>query len=127
MPDSLGPVTLRSVERALLRTLAVLIVAVALPLTFAGAASADVPDGWAPYDPRFMHTLVVLIGIPLLVIVLITLAVYLPAIVRGESVTPAGARAADEWFGGRADAEKAIEARKPGQAADETGGASGSW
>jgi hypothetical protein len=121
-------VTIRSVERALLRTLAVLTVAVALPLTYAGAASADVPEGWAPhYDPHFMHTLVVLIGIPILIIVLITLAVYLPPIVRGESVAPAGARAADEWFGGRADAEKAIEARRPGQPADETGGASGSW
>jgi len=130
--DSLGPVTLRSVERAsraraLARTLAVLTVAVALPLTYGGAASADVPEGWPPYDPEFMHTLLVLIGIPLLCILLITLAVYLPAIVRGDSIAPAGARAEDEWFGGRADAEKAIEARTPGQPLDETGGASGSW
>ena len=59
----------------------------------------------------FMHTLLVLVGIPLLVILLLALAVYVPPIVRGESVAPAGARADDEWFGGaQGDAEKALEA-----------------
>ena len=57
---------------------------------------------------------------------LLALATYLPSIVRGESVAPAGVRADDEWFGGRRDADKAIEARKS-DAGDETGGASGSW
>ena len=60
-----------------------------------------------------MHALLVLGGIPLLCIVLLALAVYLPSIVRGESVAPAGARADDEWFGGRRDAEKALEQRQP--------------
>jgi hypothetical protein len=113
---------------ALLRTLTVLTVAVALPVTYAGAASADVPQGWSDPEPvDFMHTLLVFVGIPLLVIVLVALAVYLPSIVRGESIAPAGIRPDDEWFGGRADAELAIEARKVGVGADETGGASGSW
>ena len=111
-----------------MRTLTVLAVAVALPVTYAGAARADVPEGWSDPDPvDFMHTLLVFVGIPLLVIVLVALAVYLPAIVRGESVTPAGARAEDEWFGGRADAEKALAAHTPAAPVDETGGASGSW
>jgi hypothetical protein len=102
-------------------------VAVALPLTHAGAASADVPDGWSdPADVSFMHTLLVLVGIPLLCFVLIALAVYLPSIVRGESVAPAGVRAGDEWFGGRRDAEMALEQRRT-DTSDETGGASGSW
>jgi hypothetical protein len=52
--------------------------------------------------------------------------VYVPSIVRGESVAPAGARSDDEWFGGRRDADKAIEAKKA-DTTDETGGASGSW
>lgn len=109
------------------RFLAVITVAVALPLTYAAAASADVPEGWSePADVSFMHTLLVLIGIPLLCTVLLALAVYLPSIVRGESVAPAGVRADDEWFGGRRDAEKALEQRKT-EISDETGGASGSW
>jgi hypothetical protein len=111
--------------------LAVAIVAVALPLTYAGAAIADVPEGWSdPDDVSFMHTLLVLVGIPVLCFVVLALAVYLPSIVRGESVAPAGARATDEWFGGRRDAlqsaQQALEQRKP-EATDQTGGASGSW
>jgi hypothetical protein len=97
--------------KALVRILAVVTVALALPLTYAGAASADVPEGWSnPDDVSFLHALLVLGGIPLLVIVLLALLVYVPSIVRGESVAPAGARSDDEWFGGRRDADKAIEA-----------------
>ena len=114
-------------KRAVPRTLAVIVVAVALPLTYAVAALADVPEGWSePEDVSFMHTLLVLVGIPLLCMVLIGLAVYLPSVVRGESVSPAGVRAEDEWFGGRRDADKALEARGAGSS-DETGGARGSW
>jgi hypothetical protein len=113
--------------KALVRILAVVTVALALPLTYAGAASADVPEGWSnPDDVSFLHSLLVLGGIPLLVIVLLALLVYVPSIVRGESVAPAGARSDDEWFGGRRDADKAIEATKA-DTTDETGGASGSW
>lgn len=117
--------------KTVLRTLAVISVAVTLPLTYAAAASADVPENWSdPDDVSFMHALLVLGGIPLAVIVLLVLAIYVPAVVRGESVAPAGVRADDEWFGGRRDAhqsaQQAIEARKP-DATDETGGASGSW
>jgi hypothetical protein len=115
------------VTKTVLRTLAVIAVAVALPLTYAAAASADVPERWSdPDDVSFLHALLVLGGIPLACIVLLALATYLPSIVRGESVAPAGVRADDEWFGGRRDADKAIEARTSG-AGDETGGASGSW
>ena len=115
--------------KSLVRCLAVITVAVALPLTYAGAASADVPEGWSdPDDVSLLHALLVLGGIPLAVIVVLALAVYLPSVVRGESVAPAGARADDEWFGGRRDADKALEARKPDAGStEETGGASGSW
>ena len=113
--------------KTLVRTLAVITVAFALPLTYAAAASADVPEGWSdPEDVSFMHALLVLGGIPVLCIVLLALATYLPSVVRGESVAPAGVRADDEWFGGRRDAEKALESRKS-DSTDETGGASGSW
>ena len=113
--------------KALVRILAVVTVALALPLTYAGAASADVPEGWSdPDDVSFLHALLVLGGIPLLVIVLLALLVYVPSIVRGESVAPAGARADDEWFGGRRDTEKALQAGASTHT-DDTGGASGSW
>ncbi len=113
------------------RCLAVITVAVALPLTYAAAASADVPEGWGdPDDVPFLHALLVLGGIPLACIVLLALAVYLPSSVRGESVAPAGVRPDDEWFGGRRDAlassHQALAQRKE-SAAEETGGASGSW
>jgi hypothetical protein len=115
------------VTKLLPRFLAVAIIAVALPLASAGAASADGAEGWSdPEAVDFMHTLLVLVGIPLLVTLLLAVLVYVPPIVRGESVAPAGARAEDEWFGGRGDAEKALEASKGGTG-DETGGASGSW
>jgi len=116
--------------KSLARCLAVITVAVALPLTYAGAASADVPEGWSdPEKVSLLHALLVLGGIPLAVIVLLALAVYLPSVVRGESVSPAGARADDEWFGGRRDATKARESGRSdaGASAQETGGASGSW
>ncbi|MEO6512826.1 MAG: hypothetical protein ABIO16_17645 [Nocardioides sp.] len=115
--------------KALVRTLAVVTAALALPLAYAGAASADVPEGWSnPDDVSFLHALLVLGGIPLAVIVLMALLIYVPSIVRGESVAPAGARSDDEWFGGRRDATKALESGKPAQASDaDTGGASGSW
>ena len=113
--------------KTLLRSLAVITVAVALPLTYAASASADVPENWSdPDDVSFLRALLVLGGIPVLVIVLLALAVYLPSIVRGESVAPAGARADDAWFGGRRDAERALESHKP-DAGDDTGGSSGSW
>ena len=92
----------------------------------AGAASADVPEGWSdPKDVDTLHALLVLGGIPLAVIVLLALLTYVPSIVRGESVAPAGARSEDEWFGGRRDATKALEAGKADES--DTGGASGSW
>jgi len=54
--------------------------------------------------------------------------------VRGESLAPAGARAEDQWFGGRRDADKALSAGPSGRlgagepgSTEETGGASGSW
>jgi hypothetical protein len=111
----------------LVRTLAVITVAVVLPLTYAAAASADAAEGFSdPDDVSPIHALLVLGGIPLAVIIVLALATYVPAIVRGESVAPAGARADDQWFGGRRDTEKALEARKT-DADTDAGGASGSW
>ena len=116
------------------RRIAVVVGSATLLLTaLAGPASADIPDGWS--DPKpvpVLHDLLLLLGVPVLITLVIFAAVYLPGIVRGESVAPAGAKADDQWFGGRRDAAE-LQAAPSGADADgadggrETGGASGSW
>ena len=105
-----------------------------LVLAYAGPAAADIPDGWSnPQPVPVLNFLLVFIGIPLLITIAILLAVYLPGVVRGESVAPAGTRTDDEWFGGRRDTAQleAASTRSSGDAeADsdrETGGAGGTW
>ena len=128
--DILDPVT-----KTLMRCLAVVTVAVVLPVTYAAAASADVPEHWSDPEPVSpLPAILIFVGIPLLTTVLLALAVYLPSVVRGESLAPAGARAEDQWFGGRRDADKALSAGPSGRpaagepgSAEETGGASGGW
>jgi hypothetical protein len=102
-------------------------------LACSGPASADIPDGWShPTPVPVLHDLLFLLGVPVLITLGILAAVYLPGIVRGESVAPAGAKADDQWFGGRRDTAE-LHAAPTGAESDasgggrETGGASGSW
>jgi hypothetical protein len=104
-----------------------------LMLAYAGPASADVPDGWS--DPKpvpVLHFLLLFVGIPILITIAILAAVYLPGVVRGESVAPAGSRVDDQWFGGRRDTaqlESASRTRSDQTSDDDrgTGGAGGTW
>lgn len=104
-----------------------------LVLAYAGPAMADIPVGWS--DPRAVPVLrdvLVLIGIPVLITLCIFAAIYLPGIVRGESVAPAGARSDDQWFGGRRDTAELEPGRSTadatsGEGGRDTGGASGTW
>ena len=104
-----------------------------LVLAYAGPAAADIPLGWSDPEPvPVLRDLMVFIGIPLLITAVIFAAIYLPGIIRGESVAPAGTHTDDQWFGGRrATAE--LEPSAAGREADETesardtGGASGTW
>jgi hypothetical protein len=96
-----------------------------LVLAYAGPAVADIPDGWS--DPKpvpVLHFLLLFVGLPILITVGILLAVYLPSVVRGESVAPAGARASDQWLGGRRETTPELESA---DADHETGGAGGRW
>lgn len=100
-----------------------------LTLAYAGPASADIPEGWS--DPRsvpVLHDLLLFIGIPILITLGIMAFVYLPSVVRGESVAPAGARTDDQWFGGRRDTAE-LESASTGAEAErgDTGGAGGTW
>jgi hypothetical protein len=103
-----------------------------LVLGYAGPAAADIPDGWsdpAPVPP--LHFLLLFVGIPILITLGIFLAVYLPSVVRGESIAPAGAHSDDQWFGGRRDTAQLEAASTPSAQAEDadrdTGGAGGTW
>jgi hypothetical protein len=106
--------------------------ATVLLLAYAGPASADVPDGWSnPSSVSPLHFLLLFLGIPALITLAISAFVYLPGVVRGESVAPAGARTDDQWFGGRRDTAELesagahrAEGSEPG---GDTGGAGGTW
>lgn len=65
-------------------------------------ASAAPPQTWDDPDQEpLLGTLAFLVGVPLLVIALVTLAVYLPSMMRGQSTEPALAfHDRNEWFGG---------------------------
>lgn len=100
--------------------------AVALPLLAASPAAAEVPEGWSdPEEVGLLDLLLVVGAVPLVIGALITLAVYLPALSRGERLRPHG-DVPDEWFGGprggRGELGSGQEPREIG-----VGGGSGTW
>jgi hypothetical protein len=89
----------------------------------AAPAHADVPEGWSDPEPvSTLYALLLLGGAPLILFVAIVVLTYLPAMVRGEKLTPGAAD--DQWFGGPRQGAKEIES---GTTPDETGGARGRW
>ena len=115
-------------SQALRRTALVVGSATILLISYAGPASADVPDGWSDPSPvPVLHFLLLFVGIPLLITAGIAAFVYLPGIVRGESVAPAGVRAGDQWFGGRRKTRELEQAPSDQDGDRGTGGAGGSW
>jgi hypothetical protein len=127
--DILLCVTSRTLTRV--RFSAILTTAAGLSLLVAGPASAEVPEGWSdPQQVPVLEALLILAGIPLLLIVLISAAVYVPALVRGERVAPGAAPLEDQWFGGPRGGARELESgagRGEQPAQGETGGASGRW
>lgn len=92
-------------------------------------AHADPAEGWGgrtdPPDVSGLYALGLLAGVPLLLFVLIGLAVYVPAMVRGEDVSPTSAGVENQWLGGPRQGAKELA---PGETEpSETGGAHGSW
>lgn len=123
-----GTVIKHTVGRALVLAVAVVVGSVLL----AGPASAEVPEGWP--DTEQVDTLFVLgalVGIPVLLFLLITLAVYVPGLVRGERVAPGATGPEDQWLGGRRHTgEIALTPSSSGGADDAStpgGGASARW
>jgi hypothetical protein len=116
--------------QTLARRAAVLTFAVATSVLVASPAGAEVPDGWSDPPPvDKLHALLVLVGIPLLLFVLIAVAVYIPALIRGERITPGAPAIENQWFGGPRGGTHELESSSaPASAdADDTGGASGRW
>ncbi len=124
----------RTVPARRVRRAAVLASAPVLALV-AGPAHADVPEGWGgaegTNDLDFLHALGIYLGAPLLLFVLIALAVYVPAMVRGEKLLPDhtghdGRQLPEgQWIGG----PRQGVAELPGPDGDDSraGGARGSW
>jgi hypothetical protein len=101
----------------LARRTCVVLLAGGLVVALAGPAGADVPEGWdhpGPVDPTRA-----------LLFVVITLAVLLPPLLRGERFTPGGQATADQWFGGPRQGTAALPA--PDDEESKAGGASARW
>jgi hypothetical protein len=99
-------------------------------VTVTSLTPADIPVGWSnPQPVNSLHFLLLFVGIPVLITLGILAAVYLPGVVRGESVAPAGTRSDDQWFGGRRETAQleSAEAGREGAADENTGGAGGTW
>lgn len=110
----------------IVRRTAVVLAASAAVVGLAGPASADVPEGWStPDDVSGLHAVLILAGIPLLMFLLITLAVYVPALVRGERLKPGASGVEDQWFGGPRKGTSELAA--PDTEESKAGGASGRW
>lgn len=96
----------------------------AASVLLAAPATASVPEGWSDPEPvDTLEALLLLVGGPLLLIVLITLAVYLPSLAKGESRTGTGT--AREWFGG--PRKSVAELAAPDSDDSKAGGASARW
>jgi hypothetical protein len=110
----------------LVRRTSVVLVTGAVVVAAAGPAGADVPEGWSDPEPvSALHALLVLAGIPILLFVLITLAVVVPGLVKGERFTPGGQATEDQWFGGPRKGTAELSA--PDTEESKAGGASGRW
>ena len=92
----------------------------------AAVVPLDVPVGWSePEDVNMFHALLLLVGVPLLLFILITVAVYLPSLVRGERIAPGQPPVENQWLGGPRTGT--AELKGPESEDVEAGGASGRW
>lgn len=97
-----------------------------LSLVLATPAVAEPSEGWPDNDPvDMLQALLVLAGIPLLLFVVITVAVYVPALMRGERIAPGAPAVDNQWLGG--PRKSAGELAAPDTESSEAGGASGRW
>lgn len=98
----------------------------AAPSALAAVLPLDVPVGWSdPKDVNMVHAVLLLGGIPLLLFLLITVAVYVPSLVRGERIAPGQPQVENQWLGGPRTGT--AELKGPDSEDADAGGASGRW
>jgi hypothetical protein len=96
------------------------------PTAWAAVFPLDVPVGWSePADVDMLHALLVLAGLPVLLFIGITVAVYLPSLIRGERIAPGQPPVSDQWLGGPRTGIAELDG--PRSEDSEVGGASGRW
>jgi hypothetical protein len=99
---------------------------IATPTFVASILPLDVPIGWSsPDDVNMVEALLLLGGIPLLLFLAITVAVYVPSLVRGERIAPGHPPLENQWLGGPRTG--IAELKGPDSADPDAGGASGRW
>jgi len=136
MGDTLLPVTMhvspsRSSRRTRVRRTgrASALAAGAVLALLAAPAHADVPEGWGGQTEHeqldALHALALYVGAPVLLFLLIAVAVYLPAMVRGEKLLPDHSAGEPQWIGG--PRQGVAELPAPDGADSRAGGASGRW
>ncbi|GAB3037242.1 hypothetical protein GCM10011376_31680 [Nocardioides flavus (ex Wang et al. 2016)] len=95
----------------------------------AAPAHADVPAGWGGQTEHqgleALDALALFVGAPLLLFVVIGLAVYIPAMIRGEKLLPDHSAGEAQWIGG--PRQGVAELPAPDGEDSRAGGASGSW
>ena len=95
----------------------------------AAPAHADVPEGWGGQTEHeqldALHALALYVGAPVLLFLLIAVAVYLPAMVRGEKLLPDHSAGEPQWIGG--PRQGVAELPAPDGEDSRAGGASGRW
>lgn len=95
-------------------------------LAIAGPASADVPVGWSdPEDVDPWAAILIIALIPIGLALIITLLCYLPAIIRGERLTPGASHVETQWIGG--PRQDTAQLTAPDSESPEAGGASARW
>lgn len=118
-----SPLSSRRRVRTLVLTSAPVLALLATP------AWADIPEGWGDQTehrtPDALHALGVYLGAPLLLFVLIAVAVYLPAMIRGEKLLPDHSPGEGQWIGGPRQGIAELPAADGEDS--RAGGASGSW
>ncbi len=100
-------------------------------MTIAASALAaviplDVPVGWSePKDVNMVEAVLLLGALPLLLMILITVAVYVPSLVRGDRIAPGQPPVENQWLGGPRTGT--AELKGPESEDADAGGASGRW
>lgn len=124
-PGLVNPLASARAVRRLVTVAAGVTALAATSITLAGPASAAPGEGWPATEPvDGLNALLLLGGLPVLLFVVIVVATYLPAMVRGESIAPGASGAEDQWLGGpRTSGELAA----PDGETSAAGGASGRW